>query len=514
MIQRLLINGGDDRLLLDEGGLNQYFVPPYHSEDYIIRSSSTCNMISGEAFDSLKNNCDPFVKKNKDILHHKVLTEEVKHDILECLGIDNSEVYINLTPSGTDSEILLTFLSCLQGKLLHNTHRILNFIPSGTEVGRGMGLASDLRYFSKTTPSGRFVNKGEPILGTSGFQIKNVTIPFRNDCGQMSDDQEVEKSIFADTDKFLSSNSGIVVLRVVSYSKTGLEMPKLHFAEDLKQRYPGRVIVAVNTIQMRCRIHQIKQCLEAGMVVSLSGSKFFGGPPFSGALLLPKAEFSFFEEFALNQPVGFRDLFSLNFLDDSLLDSSDSHFWDFSLLFRWKAALYEMKRYLALQESQRNESISSWYNQVIDLPTESVEFLPLKVSHNGGASGLENTILPFHLYRKDNNLFSHSELQNVHKWMSMDLSAFLPDEEAEIVSIPILVGQPVKLCDEKSVLRIALSTPQIVDINQHGIEDQLVKDRIVLKKLALISKYYDLLLTQDCQKPAVKNVTQMDSSIS
>jgi len=91
-------------------------------------------------------------------------------------------------------------------------------------------------------------------------------------------------------------------------------------------------------------------------------------------------------------------------------------------------------------------------------------------------------------------MFSHSELKDVHKFMSKNLSCFLPVGEVEIASVPILVGQPVKLCNEKAVLRTALSAPQVININEYDIESELSKDRIVLKKLELISKYYDQLI--------------------
>lgn len=494
MISQLFVKGGDERLLLNESGVNQYFVPPGHKNNYIIRSSSTCNMISSDAFNSLKNNYGDFVEED-DFQKHSALTEEIKKEILDCLGIRRDDVYINLTSSGTDSEILLTCLSCLKGKLLHSTQNILNFIPTGTEVGRGMGLASDLRYFSNIAPSGLPVKKGEPILGTEEFNIQNITIPFRNNCGTISNYKEIERLITTATEQFLSSQQGIVVLRVVSYSKTGLQMPQFGFAKTLKDRYPGRVVVEVNSIQMRCNWSEVKKCLDAGMAVSLSGSKFFGGPPFSGVLLLPKSEFSFFENFDLSLPRGFRDLFSSNFLDSTLFGKLDSHFLDFGLLFRWKAALHEMKRYASLKEYQKNEIISSWCNGVNRLPMETVEFLQPKENHFNGTAGAEKTILPFHLYRSNGKMFSNDELRNVYKLMSMDLSRFFANSEAQVAAIPILIGQPVKLCDEKSVLRISLSAPQIVDINQQGVESELSKDRIVLKKLALISNYYDQLMS-------------------
>ena len=70
-------------------------------------------------------------------------------------------------------------------------------------------------------------------------------------------------------------------------SKTGLLAPSLEAAAELRQRHRGRLDVLVDACQMRLSPERIRACLAAGWMVLVTGSKFFGGPPFAGALLVP-----------------------------------------------------------------------------------------------------------------------------------------------------------------------------------------------------------------------------------
>ena len=52
-------------------------------------------------------------------------------------------------------------------------------------------------------------------------------------------------------------------------------------------RWPGRVQVVVDACQMRLGRPRLKKYLDRGYLVIVTGSKFFTGPAFSGALLVP-----------------------------------------------------------------------------------------------------------------------------------------------------------------------------------------------------------------------------------
>ena len=80
-----------------------------------------------------------------------------------------------------------------------------------------------------------------------------------------------------------------VLLHVLDTSKTGLQGLTRQAARTLMASAPQHVRVVVDACQLRCSLTQIKRDLEDGFMVLATGSKFAGGPPFCGVVLLPAA---------------------------------------------------------------------------------------------------------------------------------------------------------------------------------------------------------------------------------
>ncbi len=80
-----------------------------------------------------------------------------------------------------------------------------------------------------------------------------------------------------------------VLLHVLDASKTGLMAVTRQTARSLAAAAPGRVRVVIDACQLRSPLAQLQRDLADGFMVTVTGSKFAGGPPFSGALLLPAA---------------------------------------------------------------------------------------------------------------------------------------------------------------------------------------------------------------------------------
>ena len=76
-------------------------------------------------------------------------------------------------------------------------------------------------------------------------------------------------------------------MHVLAGSKTGLSAPSFEAVQRLHERFGARLDVVVDACQMRLAPERVRAYLEAGCMVLITGSKFFGGPPFSGALLVP-----------------------------------------------------------------------------------------------------------------------------------------------------------------------------------------------------------------------------------
>ena len=80
-----------------------------------------------------------------------------------------------------------------------------------------------------------------------------------------------------------------MLLHVLDTSKTGLAGPSREIAAQIAASAPERVLVMVDACQLRCPADRLRADLDGGFMVLITGSKFAGGPPLSGALLLPEA---------------------------------------------------------------------------------------------------------------------------------------------------------------------------------------------------------------------------------
>lgn len=266
-------SGGDDRLTLTAGrtryrtGLEPLPGPSW--------SSCTANPISrrgyAAAIDALSI---PFPKRHR----------QVRDRIRDFLDAHRANVI--LTASGTDSQLVATAVA--------RPDRAVLVAPN--ETGSGSQLAAAGRRFSGQVPSGRRVEKGEPLVPVEVVEVKVRDGVFLRSA------QCVEAEIAA-------AISERTLIHVVDGSKTGLRVPSANFAATLGQP------VLVDAAQGR---YAVRTHLDRGWMVSFTGSKFWGGPPFSGALLVP---------YAPPDLIAVRDYTAVTP----------------GLLFRWEAALAEME---------------------------------------------------------------------------------------------------------------------------------------------------------------------------
>src|ERR1700693_3681696 len=63
--------------------------------------------------------------------------------------------------------------------------------------------------------------------------------------------------------------------------------PSEQCLDEIRRRGPRRVQIVVDACQMRLGRPRLRKYLDRGYIVIVTGSKFFTGPPFSGALLVP-----------------------------------------------------------------------------------------------------------------------------------------------------------------------------------------------------------------------------------
>jgi hypothetical protein len=143
-------------------------------------------------------------------------------------------------------------------------------------------------------------------------------------------------------------------------SKLGWRPPSETCLEEIAARWPEQVQVVVDACQMRLGLPRLKQYLDRAYIVIITGSKFFTGPPFSGALLVP-AELS--NALATTQIMpGLREYSSRSDWPMSW-QSLRSRFpirTNFGQWLRWEAALEEIRAYHDVPREFRSRALAEF----------------------------------------------------------------------------------------------------------------------------------------------------------
>jgi hypothetical protein len=187
-----------------------------------------------------------------------------------------------LAASGTDSELIALALAAAA-----EARPITNILLAPEETGSGVPLAARGRHFAIDTARGRPVPKGETIAGfrdDTSLAAIAVRLP----------DGGVRPAAAVDADCAAAVEAAIAagrrpVLHVLNVSKTGLRAPSMSCAVALASRYGMALDVIVDACQTRLNPGTVRDYIGRGWIVQITGSKFFTGPPFSGALLAPAA---------------------------------------------------------------------------------------------------------------------------------------------------------------------------------------------------------------------------------
>jgi hypothetical protein len=132
------------------------------------------------------------------------------------------------------------------------------------------------------------VTIGQRLNGWGGADIDVECVDIRTPDGAPRDPGAVDLDVACHAERALARGRG-VLLHVLDTSKTGLAGPSREAAAKIAALAPERVHVLVDACQLRCPADRLRSDLDRGFMVLITGSKFAGGPPLSGALLLPEA---------------------------------------------------------------------------------------------------------------------------------------------------------------------------------------------------------------------------------
>ncbi len=508
-----LTQQGDERLLVDPvTGLNKYGCSPRPRPEAITFSSCTASSVSDFAYREAEELRHRLMKTLVSGLLRESYENEmemVRSRLSRLLDINPTETEIILCSSGTDAELYpLVFLRTSPET------KVVNIVVAPDEVGSGTVLAAGGRHFSRRAPLGAMMTPGHPVAGLGTETIEVVSIPIR-DNGGLSLKPEELKSRIASAVTTAAESAGSVILHIVDNTKTGVVAPEVDFVLGLQKMVGKKLHVVVDACQFRLEKSNLHRYLSYGFCVLITGSKFFTGPPFCGALLMTSRGI---QCRAGQLPAGFVDYFTQRELPVSLRARAHnlSSERNLGLLFRWAGAMNEMECFYQVPSLQRTQILQAFRSELVKSIQSNPDLHLLEPPSPERWHDLDKalwdaqpTIFSFAVQRPNGEAkewLSIEDLRSLYYMLNLDCSAQLSaeaaPEERKLAAQRCHIGQPVKITHGVGALRIACGARLVYGIFYDSslgqnplarLSRELADARQVLAKISLILKYWSQL---------------------
>ncbi|CAN0176222.1 unnamed protein product, partial [Ectocarpus sp. 12 AP-2014] len=118
--------------------------------------------------------------------------------------------------------------------------------------------------------------------------------------------------------------------------------------------------VVVDACQLRLEDQNVRKYVSLGFLTLVTGSKFYCGPPFCGAVLFPPEALAELQAGHEHLPAGFDDYFTRHEVDSrySTLRSRLPSWENRGLLLRWASALTNMEAVKSIPKKRLNAFVS------------------------------------------------------------------------------------------------------------------------------------------------------------
>lgn len=481
-IALFLNSGGDERIRPDPfTGRTRYGTKAVPAEDEIWFSSSTASCVDPRSFaaaaDVLARLVGPRGSyesiKDGDIASWFA---QLRHRLLALFGIPGAEAV--LSASGTDAEFIA--LSIAQAIL---ARPLTNIVMGSDEAGSGVMMAAAGRHFLDSSCLGGAVASGVLLEGFDR-PIETQAIAIRDASGYPRDPAAIDREAASLVAQALAAGRD-VLLHVLDASQTGLSGVTRETARALAAQARGRLAIVVDACQLRCPPARLWDDLGAGFMVMISGSKFAGGPPFAGALLLPPALVERLQGKAraasglaaysarFDWPESLRDSFAAD-LDTAV---------NLGLGLRWEAALAAIEPFFSLPEALRMQ-ILSWFAGAVHRYVAARSHLRQIAAEPSRAK----TIIPIE------TLGDAATPTGAAALYAALAAPIAPPRASQAPSRACHLGQPVAIGD-KTALRLCASMPLVLDIAARIMEGQRIESTVapVVDDLDVLFEKWDRL---------------------
>jgi hypothetical protein len=505
-LDRLLSAGGDPRLTVNPpSGFNEYGCRPYPCPDMLSFSSSTATSISQRGYDRAQAAREALMRSAIAVGIEEAFDsrlEAMREELKASLGLSPAAVDVVFSPSGTDAQLQALFVArALLGPTLTTV------VVAADQTGSGTVNTARGCHFSAVTAIGNRVQKGEPIAGLAHC-VESVALGLFDDAGQARSHLDSDRMVLAAVENSVAKGNK-VLLQIMDSSKFGWRAPSDRCLEEIASRWPSEVQVVVDACQMRSGRVRLRNYLDRGYMVIVTGSKFFTGPPFSGALLVPAALAD--------------DLDTATAIPSGLLEYSSRSDWpqnrpnlrsrfpvrsNFGQWLRWEAALEEIAAYYRVPDEFRLTALATFGDAVERIigASPSLVLLPSQPRPEGAQADDEElaqrTIFSFVVRRGNRNL-SLEECRTLYRTLA-HRSANDPEAQPRP---SCLIGQPVALSRNgtapAAALRISASA-RLVSEAFSSEEDKARRNlqRVVDDAAAVVTEIERLLVRIGGFEPA------------
>ncbi|MCX2560490.1 hypothetical protein OQ252_03590 [Acetobacter farinalis] len=511
-VEALMAEGGDARLTIDaRTGLNHYGCSHRPRPWAVTFASSTASSLSERGFgggEMARIALARAVVEGRAPQMLQDLALEVRGFLASWYGLLGPD-HVVLASSGTDCALGVLALSILQGQ------PVTTVLTAPEETGSGVPLASHGRHFAQETALGASVCKGDLVAGFPD-DTRCLTLPLRDEHGRLLPDAEVMAAC-AEYIRTELAQGRRVLLHVLDLSKTGLLAPDLDALATLCAAYPGQVDVVVDACQARVMPERVQAYLAHGWAVMVTGSKFFTGPPFCGALLLPECWKKRLDQGAL--PEGLAAYANQCEWPASLACRGLAAGFNHGLLLRWRAAQAEMAALGAIPPRLVAERLNRFLAAVTQGIEENadLQFLPQPAPQRVVLPedwDRQQTILSFLVRAPEGRAgmvpLDLARCRKLYQWLNADVSPYVPQNRKALAALLCHIGQPVSVpCREAAggvagALRISAGARLVSGEPSHeGLDatarmSREIQDALrVLEKISLILAHWDAIAQAD-----------------
>ena len=454
-LDQLLSGGGDPRLTINPvTGLNEYGCQPYPCPHVLSFSSSTATSISQRAYNRAENARDQLMRLAIELGMETAFdtrVEAMRDELRACLGLSPMSADVVFSPSGTDSQLQALLLA--RARL---GQPMTTVVVAADQTGSGTVHTARGCHFSASTANGDHVRKGEPIAGLAN-PVESIAVRLLDEAGQALSAVAIDSLVLGAIERSVESGSK-VLLQAMDSSKFGWRVPSDNCLDEIAKRWSDKVQVVIDACQMRLGRGRLRRYLDRGYLVIVTGSKFFTGPPFSGALLVPSVLAEDIDA-AGDIPSGFLEYFGRSDWPRNWQRLRRRFPMRINLgqWLRWEAALEEIGAYYRVPGEFRLEALTSFGKTVEQLVGSSRSLLllpPQQRPEDKTADDEElalRTIFPF-VVRRGNRILSLDDCKTLYRELARDMSSDDPGTETK----PCLIGQPVALGRDQKHLTAAL----------------------------------------------------------